>query len=62
MAETEIETLKRENQRLRAIINQVISWDEGLLGGDNSWSVGDWHNYLRGVIRAIQFFAARAIE
>lgn len=48
---------EKEKQRAdeaESKLTSVLDHDEGLLGGDASWSVEQWHDYIRSIIGRIQ--------
>jgi hypothetical protein len=45
----------------REALQEIASWDEGLLGGDKSWSVEQWWDYIRNIISRIQARANEAL-
>lgn len=58
----EYRTLQKENERLYGALEDVRDHDEGLLGGDEDWSVDQWHDYIRTVIESIQAKANAGLE
>mgnify|MGYP003353903312 CR=1 FL=1 len=50
-------TLKDERESFFSALESVSDYDAGLLGGDEDWSVGQWHDYIRSIIGEIQQIA-----
>lgn len=43
-------------------LERIAEWDVGLLGGDPSWSVECWHDYIRSLLFDITHAAKKGLE
>jgi len=53
--------LSENNDRYESALEEIANKDFGLLGGDESWSVDQWHDYIREVIAEFQVIAKEVL-
>lgn len=56
-----IEAQEEYVQGLVDALEDIKGWDEGYLGGDSSWTVNQWHDYIRYIVTRIQNRANQAL-
>lgn len=53
----EYRDLKKERDTFFSALESISTFNEGLLGGNDGWEVGHWHDYIRSIIGEIQQIA-----
>lgn len=53
--------LSEDNERCVSVLEEIAHKDFGSLGGDESWTVDQWHGYIRSVIQEFQVIAKEVL-
>lgn len=54
-------TISQTCERHEDALNRISDRDFGLLGGDESWTVDQWHDYIREIIAEFQVIAREVL-
>lgn len=57
----DFEDVSEEREKFLEALCAIHAKDFGLLGGDETWSVGQWHEYIREVIAEFQVIAKEVL-